>query len=141
MLYGGALEFCRVKENGVQGDMDGFQFLQNVSTFNLGSDETSYISSDAVKVCLCTDNGTADCSGSINQAVEIERGRAFNLSVITLGQLNSHVPSRVISYLDNRFSVELQSRSYDDVTRTSACRNLGLRLFTMENYAESTLTL
>jgi len=52
LLYGGTLQLCKVRSNGILLNTTGYQFLNNVST--ISSSET--ISSSPLNLYLCTNN-------------------------------------------------------------------------------------
>ena len=128
-IYGGAIELCRVRVNGIQTAMNGYQFLQNVSIFKHQKDENSYISSKPLKVCSCY-NGTANCSlNNLFINITIEPGRTFDLSVLTVGQLGMPEPSNIVNIFSSSNGSEIRPQSYN-AFKTTMCHNVGFQLFT-----------
>ena len=131
VLYGGALQLCQVHVNE-QVYTDGLQFLTNISTFVL-NETVPYISSNPLKICYCT-NREANCS-DMRKTIQVRRGEAFNLSLITVGQFDMPVPSTVTAtILDD--NATLISNSYRN---NGSCSDIGFRLFTEEEYIVLTL--
>lgn len=83
LLYGGTLQLCKVRSNGVLLNTTGYQFLKNVST--ISNHET--ISSSPLYLCLCTSN-VPDCTKKPVFTKTIP-GKKFNVSVAAMGQFNS----------------------------------------------------
>ena len=118
VIYGGNLEHCLVNQTS------GISFLQNVS--NIISSE---ISSDPLKVCICENETIAYCPDS--QVVSVKLGELFNISLITIGQLNSSVSSRILaSIIDGPGSVQLYPE-YPFSNKT--CTNVGIRVLANEH--------
>ena len=127
---GGALEFCRVQMNEVQTDSSGYQFLQNVSTFR-NSEKVASISSKPSSICFCS-GGKTDCSGR-SRLVSIERGRTFNLSLVTVGQLKMPGYAKILGFFTNG-SANFRTQNYYS-ERNSTCHDVGFRVFTKEDSA------
>ena len=126
VIYGGNLEHCLVDQT-----TSGISFLQNVS--NIISSE---VSSDPLKVCICENGTIADCTDS--HEVSVKRGELFNISLITIGQLNSSVSSAILARHDGPGSVQL---SPDYPFSDSTCTNVWIRVFATEDVGSDTLQL
>ena len=134
VLYGGALQLCRVQVDGSRVLNDTYEFLNSISTFQDDDQtEASHVSSDPLRICFCTRN-VANCSE--NKAVSVRRGQSFTLSVKIVGQGNMPVDigSTVRAYIrasDNivhsNLSVELLPQSHT-INRT--CTNITFQLYT-----------
>ena len=114
VIYGGNLEHCLVNHT-----TSGISFLQNVS--NIISSE---ILSEPLKICICENETIADCPDS--HGVSVKRGQLFNISLITIGQLNSSVSSGILASRDGPGSVQL---SPEYPFSNSTCTNVGIRVF------------
>ena len=126
VIYGGNLEHCLVNHT-----TSGISFLQNIS--NIISSE---VSSDPLKICTCENETIADCNGM--HVVSVKLGKLFNISLITIGQLNSSVSSRILAIIDGPGSVKL-SPEYPFSNYT--CTNVGIRVFANEDVDGDTLQL
>ena len=113
-IYGGHLEHCLVNRT-----TSGISFLQNVS--NIVSSE---ISSEPLKICICENETIADCNGM--REVSVKRGQLFNISLITIGQLNLSVSSGIFASRDRPGSVQL---SPEHPICNYTCTNVGIRVF------------
>lgn len=127
-LFGGALERCRFLVNGISNGLNAFQFLQNVSTFTPGIDQTtSVISSAATRVCYCYD-GLADCHPGIPRSLNTVRGKLFTVSLSVVGQLDMPVPATTLATIrGDDGSAEILPQSY---ISNGTCANFEYRLFT-----------
>ena len=126
VIYGGNLEHCFVNQT-----TSGISFLQNIS--NIITSETS---SDPLKVCICENGTISDCPAS--HEVSVKRGKLFNISLITVGQLNLSVSSRILASIDGPGSVQL-SPEYPFSNNTFT--NVGIRVFAYEDVHGDTLQL
>ena len=118
VIYGGNLDHCLVNHT-----TSGISFLQNVS--NIISSE---ISSDPLKVCICENGTIADCPDSLE--VSVKRGELFDISLISIGQLNSSVSSSLLASRDWPGSFHL---SPERPFINNTCTNVGIRLFATED--------
>ena len=126
VIYGENLEHCLVNHT-----TSGISFLQNIS--NIISSE---ISSDPLKICICENETIADCPNS--HKVNAKRGQLFNISLITIGQLNSSVSSEMLASRDGPGSVQL----YPEYPISNyTCTNVGVRVFARVDVGSDTLKL
>ena len=129
VIYGGNLEHCLVNHT-----TSGISFLQNVS--NIVSSE---ISSEPLIICICENETIADCPEvSVKHEVNVKQGELFNISLITVGQLNLSVFSGILASHYGPGSVQL-SPEYPISNNT--CTNVGIRVFATENVYTDTLQL
>ena len=87
VLYGGALQFCRVEVNGRQVEVETFDFIRDILTVIPEGDNSS-LSSDPLRACFCTANNTIDCSMR-QLSIVTKRGQVFQLPVISAQQASS----------------------------------------------------
>ena len=126
VIYGGNLEHCLVNHT-----TSGISFLQNVS--NIISSE---ISSDPLKICICENETISDCTFSLE--MKKKRGELFTISLITVGQLNLSVSSKISAKSDINVdgSVQLAPQfPFSD----STCTNVSITLFANEFIRRSAL--
>lgn len=130
VLYGGALQLCKVQVNGVQVENNTITLISRVSTF-LPRGVASVISSDALRVCFCDRNNMADCSRRTS-TISVKRGQRFGMSVVTVGQLDTPVPAGVRAYIDsNDGSSILDPQSH--IVNETQCTDIDFRVYTEEN--------
>ena len=137
ILYGGQLDDCKLYLGGAIedscGNRIGGEFSENpIETLNVISyidnedTLTSTIASDPLQVCFC-DNGAPDCT--IERSVQTVTGRAFSLSLVTVGQGNFTVPSSVRVSLDGRFRLD-PAQNIQETRKT--CANVTYALYSNE---------
>ena len=135
-IFGGFLEVCRVQINDVQSNMSGYEYLKTMCIFNNHSNENSLISSKPLKICLC-EEGKPKCSKS--HTINIVPGRVFNISVVSVGQLNMPVPSYIQSiFHESKNTTEFHPELYN-FELTNKCHDIGFKVLTSER--ETNLTL
>ena len=124
VLYGGALDLC-----SVNGNQEGYQLLQNISTFIPSiKQQNSSIASEPLKACFC-ENGSINCSNR-NKTVNIVPGRTFRVSIITVGQLDTPVSSTITTtgkFLHSDISTE---KKYN--IKNTSCANIPLEFYEQE---------
>ena len=114
LLYGGQLDECKLYLGGATKDNCGnriggkfsnnpIEALKRISYIENNDSLTSTIASDPLQVCLCK-SGVPDCT--IEKSIQTVTGRAFSLSLVTVGQGNFTVPSSVRVSLDGRFRLD-----------------------------------
>ena len=135
VLYGGALQLCKVQANGAIFT-DSLQFFRNISTFQ-PNDDKSYISSQPLKVCFC-ENGEPRCSGERSRVIRVYRGQWFNVSLITVGVFDSPVRSLVRAVPDSLENSTEVSPSYH--INEAVCSGSGFQLKTKADSKFLTLT-
>lgn len=112
LLYGGLLDRCAVDSFAKQRQIldttpHPLTYLNNIiSTEFLNSD----ISSDAVRICFCTEDNDVDCSQS-SYHVDVERGQTFSFTVAVVTQMNESVADNVsvLAYFTSSQSVRIGS--------------------------------
>ena len=103
VLYGGALDDCKVWVNGVQQDFTGFQFLKNVTIIS-NNNSIPAITSDPYRICLCTTDGEIECDKHLTYHEIVIPGRRFDVALAAVGQANTTISARIETkpyYSDN----------------------------------------
>ena len=114
VLYGGQLDDCKMYLGGATKDDCGnriggkfskkpIEALNRIFYIENKDNLTSAIASDPLQVCFCK-SGVPNCT--IERSVQTVTGRAFFLSLVTVGQGNFTVPSSVRIILDGRFQID-----------------------------------
>ena len=104
VLYGGDIDKCFFNCNfskclfATGGCLLNF-LISNATTYANGN-SPAMMSSDARKVCDCT-NETVKCNDTSNQVLNVYPGQTINMSIITVGQLNGPSPDFVLNYQCN----------------------------------------
>ena len=126
-IYGGTLDQCKVPH--IHDDIFPklFKFLTR---------DISYVSSDPLNVCFCSENGRPDCTKNdtyLNGSMSIYSGQGFNVSLVIVGQYDGAVPGimEVIlhdegGHMSSSYSEEIQS-----LNRT--CSQHTIRFYTKAN--------
>ena len=95
LLFGGLLDRCAVDSFAEQLQFHGYiyplTYLKNITSTKFTNSD---ISSDAVRVCFCTEDNDVDCSLS-SYHVNVERGQAFSLRAAVVTQMNETVADNV----------------------------------------------
>ena len=131
VLYGGALQLCQV----LLGDnvyADGKEYFESISTFT-NDGRSSNISSNPLKVCFCKD-GSIDCSKNVKK-IRTKRGKLFNVSLITVGQLDTPATSSVRAAT---FGYNTTIIPFNHIN-SGVCENVGFQLLTKDDYVVMTL--
>ena len=132
VIYGGNLENCLVIDFPGYA-LSGFGFLYQYSTLI----STTDISSDPVKVCIC-ENGTIGNCTNESYPVKVKRGELFNISLITVGQLNTPVSAEILVNSDNIGDVRLNPQF---PASNGTCTNVGISLLAGEQVSNKTIYL
>ena len=137
LLYGGLLDDCKLYLGGATEDNCGnriggkfsespIEALHRISYIENKDNLTSIIASDPFQVCFC-DSGVPDCT--IERSIQTVTGRAFSLSLVTVGQGNFTVPSSVRVSLDGRFLLD-PAQNIQETKKI--CTNVSYTLFSNE---------
>ena len=90
-IYGGFLDRCR--PTPLYSSERGLKYLKEISNIeNLTS-----ISSKPLKVCLCRENNQPHCDYKPS-AMNVTKGKKFNLSVVALDQVNNTLNSTILAH-------------------------------------------
>ena len=135
MIYGGNLENCKVII-GIPGiALSGFAYLQLIAHSRPIS--TTDISSDPLRVCICEKGITTICTTE-SYSVKVERGELFNISLITVGQLNTPVSAEILASSDNIGDVRFDPQF---LASDGTCTNVGISLLAGEQVSNKTVYL
>ena len=139
ILYGGLLDRCAVspfaeydkhasyeKDRGV-----GIAYLKNVS-MNITNIS---ISSEPVRVCLCTDN-TANCT-SQSLSIKIKKGETFQVSLVAVDQMDQPVNATIQTSL--HFTESGLAEGQLARPRPAECTNLTFNVVSPNNSENLTL--
>ena len=135
VIYGGNLENCLVNNLPVGS---GFFHLQN-ALMHTTPISTADVSSDPRKICICQ-NGTANCISELTESysVKVKRGELFNISLITVGQLDMPVPAGILANSENIGDVRLHPQF---PASNGTCTNVGISLLADEHVSSKKLYL
>ena len=128
VIFGGSLGKCQV--NYQLGT--GIEFFMRTSSIS-----TTDVSSDPLNVCLCANGAVANCATE-SYSVKVKRGELFNISLITVGQLNTPAPAGILANSDNIGDVRLDPQF---PASNGTCINVGISLFAGEHVSNKTLYL
>ena len=99
-IYGGSLDYCFFIANFSKMQNDNMLPMLNMS----GQTGPSWVSSDPQGVCFCDDNEQPsriyECRKE-HPMIEVYPGEKFNVSMITVGQMNGATPGSIISTLND----------------------------------------
>ena len=129
-VFGGDLEHCEVQVNDKYLQSNGFQFINNVSTFTPGGIKGS-ISSQPLKVCFCK-NGKPDCYGERSKYISSVPGRLFNVSLVIVGELDIPVAS-MLTAVTARGHLPAEVR-IQNPELCANCTDIGFKIYT-EDYS------
>lgn len=120
VIYGGNFDTCRLyigRVRDICGNMIGGNLsdnplgtIGNISYIVSDDNETSVISSDPLKVCICNGDNSIECT-EIDEIGAI-RGRKFTLQAVVVGQNGGTVPSFVRTSLDNEVRIDAEQLMY-----------------------------
>ena len=130
-IYGGNLEQCQNKvleKSGIE--------LLGILTRSTPISRAD-ISSDPRKLCSC-ENGTVVNCTTRSHSVKVKRGELFNMSLITVGQLDTPVPAQILANSDNGGDVQLDPQF---PVSDGTCTNVGIMLLADELISNKTLYL
>ena len=102
MLYGGAIDNCKLFGQDSHGSGEVFDKLVHIEDDNT----TSSISSPPFRICPCI-NHHPDCSKLATKHLKEYPGNTFTVSVVAVGQRNGTFPAVRVS--DRVFPVSLLS--------------------------------
>ena len=128
LLFGGLLDRCTVSafsKNHVQ--------YSSVHGFANGIVEDT--SSHPVKMCTCSQNGTAICSHEAH-AVKAKKGENFTLNVVAVDQVNHTINATINSYLKNNTGTLGGQKSF---TIGFICTELSFIIMSPVNHEELVL--
>ena len=126
ILYGGLLDRCCGYANGDASRIDYFK------NFSLYVPTPQSITSDPVRLCLCTKNRKLDCSIR-NVKVTKARGQAVHLTGAVVDQDNSPKPSFIRArYIEGEAQLDKGEGGKESANE---CIDLLYHIFTRNNYA------
>ena len=138
-LYGGLLDRCAVsqfaevrikyEEYYAEGG-DGVTYLNNVSTIT----DILSVSSQPVKVCLCTDN-EHNCTHQ--RHIEVTKGETFTVSLASLDQISHPVSGLIHTSL--RFAGSAVASGQATRQIPAKCTNLTFNIISSHSFEELTL--
>ena len=99
-IYGGSLDYCFFIANFSKMQSDNMLPMLNMSD----QTEPSWVSSDPQGVCFCDDNEQPSRNYKCPKErpmIEVYPGERFNVSMITVGQMNGTAPGSIIATLDD----------------------------------------
>ena len=121
VLYGGQLDGCRLYfecDSQVSYNSTPLELFKSISYIESEDNVTAVIASDPFQVCFCN-NDIPNCT--IERSVQTVTGRAFSLSLVTVGQGNFTVPSSVRVGLNSDFQLD----PTENIQRTNkTCSNV-----------------
>ena len=144
MLYGGAIDYCRL--TGLDSYSSGEVFDKIVHIED--EDTTSSISSYPFQICPC-ENDIPNCNKSVITRF-IYPGETFTVSVVAVGQRNGTVPARVIvhvSHMHNNgdlyanVTAQLPNGSQHIQQTRNTCTELNYTVLSLSNYTNKNLEL
>ena len=133
VLYGGLLDRCTLD---VTFPRPGIDRIKVISKYELTPEA---ITSDPVRICLCTENNEVDCNIRSLTVLNKTRGQTINLMGTVVDQ-DSNPKASYISASYNDTTAELGQGESRRKT-SSNCSNLSYHIFTQENSATLTLHL
>ena len=128
VIYGGNLENCQV--DTLRGY--GFYFLQ-IALNHTTPISPANVSSDPLKIYICENETMTNCT---TDSVKVKRGELFNISLITVGQLNTSVSAGIIANSDSDVQLDPQFP-----TSNGTCTNVGITLLADEHVSNHTVYL
>ena len=128
-VFGGLLDRCipspfteTYQANNDKNNTSSVTYLQNISTI-----EPDSISSQPVRVCFCTNNGTEpDCSYQ-PPTIKVKKGELFTVSLVAVDQVNHSVAANIIGSLSGGFDEGQQIQAVKN-----KCTNLTYNVFSKE---------
>ena len=130
-IYGGNLENCADEVL----EMHGVELLEYIT---YPTQITSVdISSEPIKVCSCENGVLLNCTAT-SHSVKVKRGEQFNMSLITVGQLDTPVSAQILANSDNGGDVQLDPQF---PVSDGTCTNVGITLLADELISNKTLHL
>ena len=99
-IYGGSLDHCFFIANFSKMQSDNMLPILNMS----GQTGPSWVSSDPQGVCFCDDNEQPSHNHKCRKehpVIEVYPGAKFNVSMITVGQMNGSTPGSIIATCDD----------------------------------------
>ena len=130
VLYGGDLDYCKVRVNGVQQDFTGFQFLKNVTISSNNS--IPAITSDPYRICLCTTDGEIEC-GKYFTYYGIP-GRKFDVALAAVGQANTTTSARIDTHTYHYDSSTGKVFVVSNSLISSSCTNVTFQVKSADEY-------
>ena len=130
-IYGGNLENCA---DDVLGKF-GVELLESITYPT--QIPSADISSEPIKVCSCENGVLLNCTAT-SHSVKVKRGEQFNMSLITVGQLDTPVSAQILANSDNGGDVQLDPQF---PVSDGTCTNVGITLLADELISNKTLHL
>ena len=99
-VYGGSLDYCFFIASFPKMQSDNMLQMLNMS----GQMGPSWVSSDPQGVCFCDDNEQPSYNHKCHKehpVIEVYPGAKFNVSMITVGQMNGSTPGSIVATLDD----------------------------------------
>ena len=135
VLYGGGIDNCH--DLNVSRRLD----FTSVSSFEEGVNGISDISSDAFKVCYCTNHGEKMCSERFKPMnTLVYPGQPFEISLVTVGQWNGTNPTSLVAFVDQHSNAHLNPSQTIQQTNSS-CSKYTYTIFSNNKSVDIHLTV
>ena len=131
VIYGGNPDHCQI--NNLETPGFTIFLLMSQTTLIYPAD----VSSDPRQVRICENGTMANCTTE-SYSVKVKRGELFNISLITVGQLDIPVSGRILANSDNIGDVRLHPQF---PVSNGTCTNVGISLLADEHVSNKTLYL
>ena len=137
ILYGGLLDRCAIDEFSelkeiLNATLQPFSYFDIISSGNITVVD---IDSDPVRVCFCTDNDELNCIQNDTKLIIIKREQTFNVSVITVNQVNISVAGNILGYLSSESS-RMASDNQSNQATDGTCTNLTYNILSVSDREE-----
>ena len=139
-LYGGLLDRCAVSQfaevrikytQDYEEGGNGIMYFKHVSTI---TESDTSVSSQPVKVCLCTDN-EQNCT--YKRHIEAKKGETFNVSLASIDQINQPVSGLIHASLNLARSAVATGQATREIP--AKCTNLTFNVFSPHSFEQLTL--
>ena len=102
VLYGGSIDSCYVEATSYFSGQSSMYVFDQITTIGYHSNDSSLISSEAIRLCSCTSGLPDRTLGVVNNA-RVYPGGTFMTSAVAVGQRNGTTPAIIYSTFNPGF--------------------------------------
>ena len=102
VLYGGSIDSCYVEATSYFSGQSSTYVFDQITTIGYHSNDSSLISSEAIRLCSCT-SGLPDCTLGVVNNARVYPGGTFMTSAVAVGQRNGTTPAIIYSTFNPGF--------------------------------------
>ncbi len=133
-IYGGLFDRCSLNPNAERTKKDHATYMM---VFNNYENSSSYISSEAVQVCFCSNasRNIYDCTLT-KLVISVKRGETFEFGITAIDQVENQLTATILAEYTLNSSTGTFKEGQTRQIISSVCTNIEFNVFTAESVVE-----